>query len=132
MINAVLSGEADDIFLKAGEVKKELDIPRHCIGSIIGQKGAQIRALEESTKASIRVDRDSSGETSKVKVFGQPATVNAAVAAIEAIVATVKDTVAVSLFSHTHARARALSLSRFLCLLLCLSLSLSPTHLSGP
>jgi len=94
MINAVLSGEADDIFLKAGEVKKELDIPRHCIGSIIGQKGAQIRALEESTKASIRVDRDSSGETSKVKVFGQPATVNAAVAAIEAIVATVKDTVA--------------------------------------
>jgi len=94
MINAVLSGEADDIFLKAGEVKKELDIPRHCVGSIIGQKGAQIRALEESTKASIRVDRDSVGDTIKVKVFGQPSTVEAAIAAIEAIVATVKDTVA--------------------------------------
>ena len=47
MVDLVLSGEADDIFLKPGEIKKDdFSVPRAAVGTIIGQKGAKIRELE--------------------------------------------------------------------------------------
>ena len=94
MVDLVLSGEADDIFLKPGEIKKDdFSVPRAAVGTIIGQKGAKIRELEETTGANIRVDRGAQSDPTQVKIFGKPACVAAAVTAIEAIVKEVNATV---------------------------------------
>lgn len=79
-ILAAVEAAANGPPLAEGEVKRDVELPEACVGSVIGRGGANVKKIQEDTKAKLDI------KEGYCTVYGMPDAVALAADAIEAIV----------------------------------------------
>eukprot|EP00930_Biecheleria_cincta_P004519 TRINITY_DN105430_c0_g1_i1.p1 TRINITY_DN105430_c0_g1~~TRINITY_DN105430_c0_g1_i1.p1 ORF type:complete len:346 (-),score=64.30 TRINITY_DN105430_c0_g1_i1:24-1061(-) len=79
-LSSVTSGvEAPPFEIIIPESERRLEIPKGCIGLLIGKKGEHLKAVEEKFQVKVKIDKDSSGHQSALISGKSPNDVAAAV-----------------------------------------------------